>query len=405
MLVMPNINPEILSWARDSAGLTIDAAAEKLGLKEAKGLTPVERLSLLEDGEASPTRAQLVKMATAYRRPLLTFYLANPPVRADRGEDFRTLPDGAHISENALVDALLRNVKARQSMIKATLVEEGEEHPIATIGSMKIADGVKSVATSIEDTLQFRLDIYRQQTADNAFTYLRTATEKIGVFVLLMGNLGSHHTAVSLQLFRGFAIADEVAPVVVINDQDARTAWSFTLLHELAHLWLGKSGVSGASPEAKIEKFCNDVASEILLPAEDLAWFENRSSSKDDLVADISEFATTRNVSHSMVAYKLFRADHIDHETWISVSNLFRNQWIRNRNETRERSRDAEGGPNYYVVKRHKIGSSLIKFTQRMLADGAITTSKAGKILDIKPQNVHRLMATENAAARPALDS
>ncbi len=99
---------------------------------------------------------------------------------------------------------------------------------------------------------------------------LRSKVEAVGIFVLLIGNLGSHHTAISVEAFRGFALADTVAPFIVINDQDAAVAWSFTLLHELAHLWLGKTGVSGRRPDAQIEKFCNDVAALILLPQHEL---------------------------------------------------------------------------------------------------------------------------------------
>jgi Zn-dependent peptidase ImmA (M78 family) len=88
---------------------------------------------------------------------------------------------------------------------------------------------------------------------------------------LLIGNLGSHHTTIDVTTFRGFALSDDVAPFIVINDQDAQAAWSFTLLHELTHLWLGQTGVSGARAEQKIERFCNDVAGEVLLPIEELS--------------------------------------------------------------------------------------------------------------------------------------
>jgi hypothetical protein len=64
-------------------------------------------------------------------------------------------------------------------------------------------------------------------TADDFFKQLRTATETLGVFVLLVGDLGSYHSALSEEVFRGFALADPVAPFIVINDHDARTARSF----------------------------------------------------------------------------------------------------------------------------------------------------------------------------------
>ncbi|MGH9782149.1 MAG: ImmA/IrrE family metallo-endopeptidase, partial [Candidatus Acidiferrales bacterium] len=122
----------------------------------------------------------------------------------------------------------------------------------------------------------------------------------------------SHHTAIDLETFRGFALADDVAPFVVINDQDNHAAWSFTLAHELAHLWIGETGVSGAQFGSPIERFCNDVAGEFLLPAEDLRQLEVDSSTNLEVAERrISEFANNRNVSHSMVAYKLYRVGSI----------------------------------------------------------------------------------------------
>ena len=86
---MPKVNPLILQWARESAGLTLEDAAEKVGLKLARGTSGAERLAMLEAGRGEPSRPLLLKMANQYRRPLLTFYLAAPPAKAARGEDFR----------------------------------------------------------------------------------------------------------------------------------------------------------------------------------------------------------------------------------------------------------------------------------------------------------------------------
>ena len=88
--------------------------------------------------------------------------------------------------------------------------------------------------------------------------------------MLLKGDLGNYVSAIDTRVFRGFCIADEVAPFVVINDQDARTAWTFTLLHETVHLLLGHTGVSGAYTESEVERFCDDVAGEFLLPGDEM---------------------------------------------------------------------------------------------------------------------------------------
>ena len=345
----------------------------------------------------------LVKMAKVYRRPLVTFYMSRPPRIGDRGEDFRTLPADHAAEADVILDALLRDIRARQSMVRAVLEDEEETPPFPFIGSKEVDDGFGDVAQSIRDSLEFALEEYRRcHTDDEAFAFLRNKAEAAGIFVLLVGILGSYHTAIDLETFRGFAISDDIAPFIVINDQDAKAAWSFTLLHELTHLWLGQTGVSGASAERRIERFCNDVAGELFLPGDELGELRAAIRRGLDVTAEaIGVFAGSRNVSRSMVAYKLFRADLIDHQTWQDLSNLFRQQWLNNRTAARERARDAEGGPNYYIVRRHRVGAALIDLVRRMTANGALTTTKAGKVLGVKPKNVELLIVRQLTVNAP----
>ena len=393
---MPRVNPAILLWARETAGLTVEDAVQKLGIREARGVPGTDRLAALEAGDEAPTRPMLVKMAKQYRRPLLTFYMSAPPRKGDRGQDFRTLPEGYSAAADVLLDALIRDVRARQSMVRAVLEDEDEAELLPFIGSVKMSDGVPAVLASIRAT--FRVDIadFRSQTSpEDAFALLRASAEAAGVFVLLIGNLGSYHTRIELETFRGFALADDAAPFVVVNDQDAKPAWSFTLIHELAHLWLGETGVSGARAEKAIEQFCNDVASEFLLPADELARLRvNDETDFETSQARISEFASDRNLSRSMVAYKLYRRGMIEQQTWRRLSTAFREQWLQARADHRERARDQVGGPSYYVVRRHRVGIALINLVRRMMAGGALTTSKAGKVLGVKPRNVQALIDT-----------
>ena len=166
-----------------------------------------------------------------------------------------------------LVDALIRDVKARQEMVKALMIEEEEAKPLPFVGSSRQADGVNAVLTAIKSTLAIDTSTFR--SPKGGFAYLRDSAERAGIFVLLMGNLGSHHTNIDIELFRGFSLADEIAPFVVINDQDHEAAWAFTLLHELTHIWLGQTGVSGSNGQTALERFCDSVAAEFLLPEQE----------------------------------------------------------------------------------------------------------------------------------------
>jgi Zn-dependent peptidase ImmA (M78 family) len=100
-------------------------------------------------------------------------------------------------------------------------------------------DGARGVAAKIRETLGISTAKQRRARDTTAlFSLLRTAAEKAGIYVLLLGDLGSHHSDIGEEVFRGVALADDIAPFVVINDNDATPARSFSLMHELAHIWL-----------------------------------------------------------------------------------------------------------------------------------------------------------------------
>lgn len=391
---MANLNPQILIWARETAGLAPEDAVRRLGLGAARGVAAVERLGAFEAGEAEPTRGMIEKMAEVYRRPLLTFYLSAPPGEAPRTEDFRTLPDKTATGE-AILATLLRDVRVRQSLVREVLEDEDEASPLPFVGSMSMRAGRAAVQASVEATLGFTSEHFRAQTADHAFVQLRQKAEAAGVFVLLIGDLGSHHTGLDVETFRGFALADPVAPFVVINDRDARPAWSFTLLHELCHIWLGVTGVSGARGEAEVERFCNDVASAVLLPEAELAELQAVIAAPDlvGLAGEVAAFARARHLSLSMVAYRLFRTGAISELVWEQLRQTFRAQWQEQKAAQQEARREEPGGPSYYIVRRHRLGGALLGVVDRMVRGGALTPTKAARVLGVSPRTVQPLLA------------
>jgi Zn-dependent peptidase ImmA (M78 family) len=390
---MPRVRPSILQWARNSAGLSLEEAAAKVGINTARGITGADRLLALETEEGEVSRPVLLKMAKTYRRPLISFYLDEPPPQGDRGEDFRTLPD-RHTGSEPLVDAMVRDIRSRQAVVRAVQLEEEEAESLQFIGSMSRNDGVGPVLASIRQLLGLDLTAFRAQgSADAGFALLRSRVETAGIYVLLIGNLGSHHSTIDVDAFRGFALADPIAPFVVINDQDAKTAWSFTLLHEVAHLWIGATGVSGGHFDGAVEQFCNDVASSFLLPQQELDQLPiTHATDLGESVRLVTEFAEERLLSRSMVAYRLFRTDKITERTWRTLTEKFRTQWQQNRAAQRERARGMDGGPNYYVVRRHRLGTALLNFVARNMSEGVLTPTRASKLLGVKPRSVHKLL-------------
>ncbi|MCY4072789.1 MAG: ImmA/IrrE family metallo-endopeptidase [Chloroflexi bacterium] len=399
---MPAVNPEILIWARETAGLEVEEVAKKI-FTDGKKLSANEKLKLLESGQKEPTRPQLNKMSKAYHQPLLTFYLSEPPKREDRGEDFRNLPQKTFDRKgNAHLNLLMRNIKASQNLVRQLLEDEEGEEELPFIASATMSAGYQAVAKDIVETLEFDLDVFRsKRELREAFAYLRERIERQGIFVLLQSDLGSHHTTIPIEVFRGFAFADPIAPYIVVNRQDAVSAWSFTALHEVAHLWLGKSGVSGTWGEADVERFCNKVAASILLPTSELnELLPLQHFHLDDAAVAINAFATSRNISRAMVAYNLMREDKISRSLWQALRDKFAAEWRKNNDDEKASRSDKQGGPSYYAVRRFHLGPGLIGLAKNFLSGGELTPSKAGVVLGIKAINVYPLLNPDYYARR-----
>lgn len=391
---MPRISSAVLQWARETAGLSVDEAARKVGFKDGKRATAVEQLRNIEEGQKEPTRPQLLKFATAYRRPLITFYLAAPPAKAKAIEDYRSLPDPVRPRADHHLEVLVRDVRARQELVK-DLIDDGDAERIRWVGSVKLTAGVPAIRDTLTNAIGWSLASYRAcANAEKAFDYLRQQAERSGVYVLLIGNLGSHQTAFDVETFRGFALADKLAPFVVVNDQDARPAWSFTLLHELAHIALGVSGVSGVRLEGDVELLCNNVASTMLVPTEDIATLNVAGMAAQDVKGAITEFARPRRVSRALVTYRLFQAGRITQQLWQTLTDEYADEYRKSRAAEKEKNKEKDStGPNYYVVKRHRLGPALLTVVGRGIEEGTITPTRAGKVLGVKPRNVAALLS------------
>jgi Zn-dependent peptidase ImmA (M78 family)/transcriptional regulator with XRE-family HTH domain len=386
---MPRPAPKVLVWARETAALSVEAAAKKLGLS-------AQRLAAFETGEREPTRQQIAAMAKRYHRPLLAFYLPDPPNDVDRPRDFRSLPNRPPPGSEALVSALVRDVLARQHLVKAALEDLEETKILSFVGALRVSDGVNTAVSSLEKLLGVnRNDFRRERSVDAAFSILRVGAERSGIFVLLMGNLGTHHTDIDVQVFRGFALADKVAPFVVINEMDSRAAWSFTLLHELVHVLLGETGISGYNGSDEIERFCDAAAARFLLAPQELDEIELADDPAVSILSErISAFANDRNLSRKMVAYNLLSARRISAAMYEELSKGFDAERLKRKEE----DENQEGGPSYYIVRRHRLGLGLINFVDRMISEGVLSTSKAGLVLGVKPTNVFQLLAQTKAA-------
>ena len=393
-----DVNPAILVWTRETAGLSVEDAASKIGLTTSGKSSAVEKLEAMERGEKQPTRSQLNSMARAYRRPLLTFYLEEPPRVGPQGTDFRQTPETRGAQANGLLHALLRDVRTRQETVRGMLEEEDDFEPLTFVGSIKIEQGVAHAVRVISEMLDFDPTAERTGDANALFKLLRAAAEKAGVFVLVLGDLGNHHSTIDASIFRGFAIADDIAPFVVINAKDAKPARSFTLIHELAHVFLGQTGVSGtvtagepATELARVERFCNDVAGEMLLPGNGFLKAVDEFPAGDAAAANsaVEAIASRWSVSEPMVAYRLHRMRRLTSDAYDRLRADYHARW------QAKVAKDKEGEPrqiNQHNVKQSYLGNALLGLVHRSVRDNVLSHTRAAALLGSRPTSVEPLL-------------
>lgn len=164
------------------------------------------------------------------------------------------------------------------------------------------------------------------------------------------------------------------------------------MFHELAHLWLGQTGISGNYADSQLEMLCNNVAAQLLLPNNEVSEIDLREDvDLEELIEKIECFADERNVSRTMVSYALLKLNIIDEARWNDLRRSFRKKWLDLRADIRAKAKKRKGAPSYYQVRQHRVGTALIAFVSRMLASGNLSSTKAGKVLGVKSRNVYEL--------------
>lgn len=384
-----------MAWARKNAGFSLEDAARLAMVKDTKKLSAAERLISWESGEDAPTQNQLADIAKAYCRPVLTFYLANPPIPDSDVVDFRTFADH-DVKLSPQLRALVSKMKSRQQEV-LEILEDDEDSPtrLSFVGRFPGARNVGAVVKDIESVLQLPIEKRQQLVGKDALLRLiRNSAEAAGIFVLAQGDLGSSRSDIMPDEFRGFVLADDLAPFIVLNDNDHRHAQLFTLVHELAHLWIGDSGVSNFNPfdtgaQANDEHFCNQVAAEFLMPRDYISrsWEAHSFMGLESAVAKV---ASGFGVSHAAAARRLVELNLIPNDDWWALYSGYRKEWDRIRQEQKENGKNA---PVYFPMKKSQLGSRLIRTVLGAVEAGAITYTRAARILDASPQNFAKLKA------------
>jgi Zn-dependent peptidase ImmA (M78 family) len=300
--VRVNVRRELLVWARERAG----ADPEELGLR-------FPNLRAWEEGEREPTLKQLEDYARVTKTPIGYLLLREPPEEPVPIPDFRTMLDESVRRPSPDLLDTVALCQRRQEWYRDFARRTGAE-PMPFVRSLGVRTPVADAAVAMRETLAFDID-ERGRSWSTALRALIDRAEGEGVLVMVNGIVGNNtHRALNPREFRGFALVDDLAPLVFINGADTKAAQIFTLAHELAHLWIGQSALSNAGPAARppegIERWCNQVAAEFLVPVESVrqAFDPHR-----DLTEELDRLALLFKVSTLVVLRRIFDAGGI---TW-----------------------------------------------------------------------------------------
>lgn len=254
------IRPELLKWARERAGLDVDSLIHRF-----------PKLTAWEEGAVHPTLKQVEDFAKATHTPVGFLFLEEAPVETIPIPDFRTAANKRLQNPSPDLLDMIYVCQQRQEWYRDFARSE-RSTALPFVGTATLSDNVERTAATIRDRLGFEIQERRSlPTWTDALRHFIAQADDAGIMVMCGGVVLNNSTRrLDPDEFRGFALSDPLAPLIFINGADTKAAQMFTLAHELAHVWLGQSAVSDADartlPENRIERWCNEVAAELMVP-------------------------------------------------------------------------------------------------------------------------------------------
>lgn len=264
-----DVNPNMLIWAIDRAGLDL----QELSSKDSN-------LKKWINGEKKPTVKQLEKFSKKVYLPFGYFFFSEPPLEKLTIPYFRSVNANNRISINVYDTILL--MQKRQDWLKDYLTTN-EFQILPFVGKYPINHNLIEIVTDIRTTLDLDKNwASNSKTWEEALSFLIKKIEDIGIIVVLNGFVGNNnYRKIPVDECRGFVLVDKIAPFMFINSSDSKAAQIFTVLHELAHIWTGNSAgfdFRNLQPaNDPIEMLCDKVAAEFLVPTIELNKYWNNT--------------------------------------------------------------------------------------------------------------------------------
>ena len=375
-MIRVEVEPALLRWARERAGLSVDALAARF-----------PKAGAWERGEARPTLRQIERFAKATFTPVGFLFLEEPPVERVPIPDFRTVAGLAPVRPSAGLLDTVYLCQQRQAWYRDFARSEGATPP-AFVGSARVVDDVVSTAAEVRRVLGVDLERRRRlPTWTDALRLFMRQADEAGVLTMVSGVVGGNNRRpLDPDEFRGFTLADPAAaaPLVFVNGADTRAAQMFTLAHELAHVWLGRSGVSDAGavevPNQAVERWCSRMAAEVLLPLGVLRETYDRDA---DPRRETARLARLFKVSTLVVLRRI-------HDAGGLTRSAFRAAYDAELGRLRAAS---AGGGDFYLTLGARVGRRFARAVVTSTLEGRTSFTESFRLLGF------RRMATFNRLA------
>jgi Zn-dependent peptidase ImmA (M78 family)/transcriptional regulator with XRE-family HTH domain len=384
------ITPNVLKWARESARMTEETAAAKVSVT-------ADKLKEWEEGASQPTIRQAQTLAKAYKRPFALFFLPEIP------RDFQPLQDYRKSGSKEITTSsifIIREIQQKQAWISDVYSENNEER-LSFVGRFSIKDNPQVVANDILSTLKINPANYK---TENPIREWIDAAETNGIFVSRTSFIHSRMKLDSEEL-QGFAIADSYAPFIFINSDDWNAPQLFTLVHELAHIWIAATGISnGIEPEIinrdkfnPIELFCNEVAGNALIPNEiilniDKSIYRNSGEIfKAAKTLGVSSFAfLVRALNLELVSLPVYQ--NLKKQADIDYQAFLKRE-AEKKAKIKLKQKIKPGGPNPYLLRLNKNSRLFTQVVLDALRSGFVQPTQASLLLGTPANNFHKLEA------------
>lgn len=351
-----NIQPELLRWVIQRAGVSEEKAIEAFPLLN--GWLALEKL---------PTLSQLKSFAEKFYVPLGYLFMSKLPIenipfpmfRGDAGQQ-------KHFDLN-VYDTVM-NIQARQEWLEEYL----EENEIDTCDFVGTVDAHTSTISEVVNKLRTILDLdsrwaFSLATPDAAVSLLGQKLEDAGVFLAYNGVVGNNtHRPLKVSECRGFALVNEKAPYIFVNSADSKSAQLFTLIHEVAHLMLGVSAGHAGSEvlyHEATEQYCDMVAAEFLVPA--------------SLLRDIWE-NDTKSASRRFKVSELVIARRA-HDLDLMSNADYRAFWLMYSQRRIQVKKNASGG-SFYLTSVKRVGHNFAVHVRNAVNNKQLSYTEAYRL-------------------------